>query len=145
MNNQEVMILKKNGIDYQRIENLKKSLLGYEELKRINKKLETKIINQEKEIESLNKKIKDNKNKNLIEGLKEHTKTERIIKETKGATLTNIKRVIKFTEIGKEYTKSDFHLELFIDTTCVAEIIDFLNKYTNVKFEIINGRYRRCQ
>lgn len=124
------------------IEFFKESQIEFKNLKREIKKLNTELINKDKEIEELKNKVKENKNKNLIEGLGLTGKKE-VEHSSKGATLTNIKRIIKFTEVGVTYTKSDLGKELMFPTTVVEEILDFLNKYTKVKFKQDGCRYVR--
>ena len=95
------------------------------------------------------KQIKQTKNKNLLDGLglsgkKEVKKIiEHKVVESKGATLLNVKRIIKFTEPGQSYTKTDLGKDLMIQTTVVEEILDFLNRHTNIKFTQEGSRYVR--
>jgi hypothetical protein len=89
---------------------------------------------------------KETKNKNLLEGLglgKKKVEVEHKIVESKGATLLNVKRIIKFTEVGQSYTKSDLARDLMMPTTVVEEILDFLNRHTNIKFTQEGSRYVR--
>lgn len=57
MKEEEILVLKNNGIDHKRIEKLQKSLTGYEELKKELKNMEELVISKDKEIELLKKKI----------------------------------------------------------------------------------------
>jgi hypothetical protein len=93
------------------------------------------------------KQIKETKNKNLLGGLgisgkKEEKKIEHKV-ESKGATLLNVKRIIKFIEVGQSYTKTDLGRDLIIPSNVVEEIIDFLNRHTNIKFTQEGSRYVR--
>jgi len=106
------------------------------------------INRKEKEFIKTEIESKIRKNKNLLDGLGITTKPKRAevehkVIETRGATLLNAKRVINFTEVGQSYTKSDLARDLIIQTTVVEEIMMFLNKYTNIKFNEVGGRYVR--
>ena len=122
------------------IEEFKYSQIKFNELERELKKKDTIIKNLNKEIELLNKKSSNHKNDILKAGLGLSGKkeVEHKVVETKGATLNNIKRVIRFMVADKEYTKTELGMELIIPSNVVEEIIEFLNKYTTIKFDI-NG------
>lgn len=134
---------RREGKSYQEIgeelNNFKQSQIQFKSLEKENQRLKKIIQTQVTEIESLKKKSGEDKNKRLIDGLKEHTKAE----NSSSASLNNIRRIIKFTEAGQSYTKTDLSRDLIIPTTCVEEILNFLNNYTNVKFTVSGGRYSR--
>ena len=127
------------------VNEFRQSQIDFKLLKKELKKKDTEIKNLNKEILELQKKINKTKNQNLIQGLKEYSKQEKVYKESKGATLNNVKRVIKFTEVGKFYTKTELARDLIIQTTCIDEIITFLNNHTNIKFQIEGGKYIRLE
>jgi hypothetical protein len=98
--------------------------------------------------------VKETKNKNLLAGLGISTKPKKVeskpkveiehkVVEVRGASLLNVKRVIKFTEVGESYTKTDLGRDLMIPSNVVEEILDFLNRHTNIKFNIEGSRYVR--
>jgi hypothetical protein len=151
MNNQESQYLFKEKVLDGRtnkeacieIEEFKYSQIKFTELERELKKKETIIRHLNEEVESLNKKLSKQKNETLKSGLGLTGKKEVEHKVERGATLLNIKRVIRFTEPDKDYMKSDLAKGLFMPSTVVQEIIDFLNAYTNIKFEIKGTRFTR--
>lgn len=134
---------KTNSEAYSEVEFLKESQIEFKNLKRENLNLKKKIESLNNQIIKLELDISKKNNKNLLEGLGIKSKVEHKVIETRGATLSNIKRVINFIEIGKSYTKSDIAKELMFPTTVVEEIIDFLNRHTDIKFKIVGGRYVR--
>jgi hypothetical protein len=107
------------------------------------------LAKQSKEKEVTEKKVKETKNKNLLEGLgiepKVKTIVERKVINSHGATLLNTKRLIHFTEVGQSYTKSDLSKELMMSSYVVDEILEFLNRHTNIQFKFENCRYLRIQ
>ena len=84
--------------------------------------------------------INFSKNKKLKEGLGIGVKKE---VNSRIATLNNVKRIIKYTEVGMSYTKTDISKDLMFNSPVVEEIIDFLNRHTDIKFEMKSGRYVR--
>lgn len=70
MKEEEVKALEKNGIDHKRIQSLKRSLKGYGELKKELTKMERLVLNKDKEIEGLQKKVEKSNRKKLLDGLK---------------------------------------------------------------------------
>lgn len=134
---------KTNSEAYSEVEFLKESQIEFKNLKRENLNLKKKIESLNNQIIKLELDISKKNNKNLLEGLGIKSKVEHKVIESKGATLNNIKRIINFTEVGNSYTKSDLGKELMFPTTVVEEIIDFLNRHTDIKFKIVGGRYVR--
>lgn len=110
------------------------------------------LVNEIKKLESknerLNKKIKENKNQELLSKLGQG---EERIKEIKNGnhrvpTIHHINRILKFTEVGKQYTKSDLAKELGIPSTLIEVAITFINRTTIFKFERgINCKWIRTQ
>jgi hypothetical protein len=107
------------------------------------------LIRQEVKQIKEDKKIKETKNKNLLEGLgisgKKEVKVEveHKIVESRGATVLNVKRVIKFMEAGRSYTKSDLAADLMMPTTVIEEILNFLHTYTTIKIDNEGSHYIR--
>jgi hypothetical protein len=94
------------------------------------------------------KEAKNSKNNKLLEGLniKKPNKEVKPTSQQHSATLINAARMIKFTEVGEEYSRSDLQHEFNIPTAVVSEILLFLSKYTNVVFEETrNHRLKRIQ
>lgn len=92
-------------------------------------------------IDKLREEKAKDKNKKLVQGLKDFVTEEK--KNDVHASINNAKRIIKYMEVNKPYTKTDLKDELIIPTQVVEEIIDFLIKYTNIKIEVVNGKYIR--
>lgn len=125
------------------VEFFKESQIEFKNLKKEINHLNTELNKKDREIEELKNKVKENKNKSLIQGLGLTGRKDVVTKETRGASINNMRRIIKFTEVGGSYTKSDLGKEFMFPTTVVEEILDFLSKYTNVKFRQDGCRYVR--
>ncbi len=67
---EEILSLNKNGVDYKRIESLKKSLKGYSALKKEVTKMEKLVLSKDKEIEEYKKRGKKYKKLEMLSGLK---------------------------------------------------------------------------
>ena len=122
---------------------------------KIEMKYLTKTISTlEKDNEKLKNKVKEEKNKRRLENLKNQKDfTSQVVNETleknnkcKQATINHASRVINFTEVGKEYTRTDLSRMLVIPIGIAEMLFLFLNRYTIAKFEKLpGGRYRRTQ
>lgn len=70
MKEEEILSLRKNGVDHKRIESLKKSLKGYNELKKELRIMERLVLKKDEEIKNLMEREKKSNKKKLVEGLK---------------------------------------------------------------------------
>lgn len=70
MKREEILSLKKNGVEYDRINTLKSQLRGYDDIKKEVDKLMTIILSKDKEIISLKRKVKYHMKKKLLDGLR---------------------------------------------------------------------------
>jgi hypothetical protein len=152
MNSSEVSYLvhekqlegKSNYEVYKELSDLKSSQIKFKNLNRELKKKDTIIKKLNLKIETINSKLKKDNNKKLIEGLKEESKKDP--KPSREPNLLNTKRVINYVELGKRYTRTDLALELRIPSPLIEQILNFLNRYTLIKFQVDreNG-YTRIQ
>ena len=86
------------------------------------------VKREKKLIEKLEKKVSTKKNKDLLEGLGIKSKKVSEPKVNGSASILNAARLIKFTAVGDEYTRTDLSKDLFIPTNVITEILMFLNK-----------------
>jgi hypothetical protein len=134
----------------QEITDLIKAQKLFRKMKIEMKSLNNHISKLEKEREKFKEKAKDEKNKRLLEKLKNQKDVPQVQFEKhyngKQPTLIHASRVINFTEVGKEYTRTDLSTMLAVPTSVSELVLNFLNRYTNTKFEkLLGGRYKRSQ
>ena len=145
MNTQESQYLFKRKLEkgetekqaYQEIFDLKQSQKLFKKLSREIKSLKKELNKSELDNKKLKDKIKESKQKEFLDKLKNQKDKPLVQVEshTKQATITHASRIINFTEVGKQYTKSDLAKMLVIPTSMADMLLLFLNRYTNTKFE----------
>lgn len=113
----------------------------FKKMKKEINSLVNEIKKLEKENSKLKEKVKEEKNQRMLDRLKYQKDTPSIQVETKSngnhkvPTTHHINRILTFTEVGKQYTKSDLAMELRIPSTLIEVALNFINRTTTSKFE----------
>ena len=146
MNTQESQYLFKRKLEKgetekqanQEIFDLKQSQKLFKKLSREIKSLKKELNKSESDNKKLKDKLKESKQKEFLDKLKNQKEVPLVQVESSNgrhATITHASRVINFTEVGKQYTKSDLSKMLVIPTSAADMLLLFLNRYTIAKFE----------